>query len=172
MKKLLPFLAVFLIHGSMLAGVPAALIFWTPAWPAGMEAAFFRWVGGALAGGSFLLYVRTVGGLTLPSKGSPAIWDPPQKLAREGLYRIVRNPMYAAVVGIAAGEAIFWNRAWLVLYAAGLWAGFDLFVRLYEEPVLRRTFGTAYDDYCRRVPRWMPSIFSKDRFSSDLRSSS
>jgi protein-S-isoprenylcysteine O-methyltransferase Ste14 len=31
-----------------------------------------------------------------------------------------------------------------------------LFVVLYEEPTLRRTFGDEYDTYFRRVRRWMP----------------
>jgi len=33
-----------------------------------------------------------------------------------------------------------------------------LFVRLYEEPVLRRLFGTEYEEYCRVVRRWRPSL--------------
>jgi protein-S-isoprenylcysteine O-methyltransferase Ste14 len=35
-------------------------------------------------------------------------------------------------------------------------AGFHLFVRLYEEPHLRRVFGAEYEAYCRRVGRWLP----------------
>jgi protein-S-isoprenylcysteine O-methyltransferase Ste14 len=29
-------------------------------------------------------------------------------------------------------------------------------VVLLEEPLLRKRFGEAYVDYCRRVPRWIP----------------
>jgi protein-S-isoprenylcysteine O-methyltransferase Ste14 len=32
-----------------------------------------------------------------------------------------------------------------------------LFVLLYEEPHLRRTFGQSYEDYLRAVHRWLPS---------------
>jgi protein-S-isoprenylcysteine O-methyltransferase Ste14 len=30
------------------------------------------------------------------------------------------------------------------------------FVHWYEEPALRRRFGSAYDDYVRAVPGWRP----------------
>jgi protein-S-isoprenylcysteine O-methyltransferase Ste14 len=33
-----------------------------------------------------------------------------------------------------------------------------LFVILYEEPHLRKTFGMAYLEYCRKVPRWIPKM--------------
>ena len=33
---------------------------------------------------------------------------------------------------------------------------FHLFVTLYEEPTLRRSFGVGYEEYCARVPRWIP----------------
>jgi protein-S-isoprenylcysteine O-methyltransferase Ste14 len=35
---------------------------------------------------------------------------------------------------------------------------FYLFVTLYEEPHLKNTFGAAYEDYVRKVPRWIPRI--------------
>jgi protein-S-isoprenylcysteine O-methyltransferase Ste14 len=36
--------------------------------------------------------------------------------------------------------------------------GVSLFVVLYEEPTLRRKFGTQYEAYCRNVPRWIPRL--------------
>jgi protein-S-isoprenylcysteine O-methyltransferase Ste14 len=27
-----------------------------------------------------------------------------------------------------------------------------------EEPELRERFGATYEDYCRRVPRWIPQL--------------
>jgi protein-S-isoprenylcysteine O-methyltransferase Ste14 len=33
-------------------------------------------------------------------------------------------------------------------------------VRL-EEPATRRRFGPDYEDYCRRVPRWIPRLGGK-----------
>jgi len=36
--------------------------------------------------------------------------------------------------------------------------GVALFVRLYEEPHLRKIFSTDYEEYCRHVRRWLPRI--------------
>lgn len=44
----------------------------------------------------------------------------------------------------------------LPAYAAIAWAVMALFVRLYEEPTLARTFGAEYDEYRRNVPAWLP----------------
>jgi protein-S-isoprenylcysteine O-methyltransferase Ste14 len=44
----------------------------------------------------------------------------------------------------------------LLGYTAAVALAFHLFVVLYEEPHLRRKFGRDYEDYCRRVPRWLP----------------
>ncbi len=30
--------------------------------------------------------------------------------------------------------------------------------QLYEEPILRRRFGESYEEFCKRVPRWVPRI--------------
>ena len=63
--------------------------------------------------------------------------------------------MYVGVVGAVAGEALLFHSVSLAVYAAVLLAGFHLRVVFYEERVLRKTFGGLYDDYCRRVPRWL-----------------
>src|SRR3990170_2017554 len=44
----------------------------------------------------------------------------------------------------------------LAAYAGLLWLAFHLFVVSYEEPFLRKKFGSAYDEYCNHVPRWVP----------------
>ncbi len=44
----------------------------------------------------------------------------------------------------------------LVLYALVVGICFHLFIRLYEEPHLKRVFGKEYEDYCVQVGRWLP----------------
>ena len=41
-------------------------------------------------------------------------------------------------------------------YAGAMAVFFHLFVTSYEEPALRRRFGTTYAEYRRTVPRWIP----------------
>jgi protein-S-isoprenylcysteine O-methyltransferase Ste14 len=68
----------------------------------------------------------------------------------------VRNPMYIGVLLAVLGECAAFASRDLLVYALIVWTLFHLFVMLYEEPTLRRQFGPAYEDYCRRVSRWMP----------------
>ena len=35
---------------------------------------------------------------------------------------------------------------------------FQIFVLLYEEPVLRKTYTAEYEVFCRNVPRWIPRL--------------
>src|SRR5262249_29874555 len=90
-------------------------------------------------------------------KGTPAVWDPPQKLVSTGLYQYTRNPMYLGIDLLLLGEAVLFE-SWILLgYAILVGAGFHLFVIYYEEPTLARKFEVKYEVYRVRVPRWLPS---------------
>jgi protein-S-isoprenylcysteine O-methyltransferase Ste14 len=89
-------------------------------------------------------------------RGTPAPIDPPQALVAKGLYRFVRNPMYLALGLVLGGEAILFQSLRLAAYALLAWLACHLFVVFYEEPTLKRKFGTSYEAYCRAVPRWIP----------------
>ena len=91
-------------------------------------------------------------------RGTLAPWDPPKRLVIVGLYRFVRNPMYVAVLTILAGWALLY-RSWLLLaYAIAVATVFHFRVVLHEEPWLKRQFGTDWDDYAARVPRWLRGL--------------
>ncbi|MCK6540264.1 MAG: isoprenylcysteine carboxylmethyltransferase family protein [Anaerolineales bacterium] len=91
-------------------------------------------------------------------RGTPAPVDPPRELVIVGPYRFVRNPMYAAGI-IALLGWIFWSPSIPLIAAPFLFfLAAYLFVIFYEEPTLKNKFGAAYDEYARRVPRWMPKL--------------
>ena len=90
-------------------------------------------------------------------KGTPAPFDPPRKLVIRGPYRFVRNPMYIGAGLALTGAAIFYKSAPLLAYAGAFLVVCHLFVLLYEEPTLRRSFGRDYAAYCQRVSRWWPT---------------
>jgi len=89
-------------------------------------------------------------------KGTPAPFDPPRKLVIRGPYRFVRNPMYIGAGMTLAGAALFYASLSIFIYTGLFFLITHLFVVLYEEPTLRRTFGDEYEAYFRRVRRWLP----------------
>ncbi|HEY7818122.1 MAG TPA: isoprenylcysteine carboxylmethyltransferase family protein [Vicinamibacteria bacterium] len=89
-------------------------------------------------------------------KGTPAPFDPPRRLVVRGPYRLVRNPMYAGAVLAVGGASLYFRSAALAAYAAAFLGFAAIFVRLYEEPALERTFGEEYRRYRRDVGRWIP----------------
>ncbi len=91
-------------------------------------------------------------------RGTLAPIDPPRFVVRGGLYRYVRNPMYLCVLTLVLGEALLYGSGAVAVYALLLALAFHLFVLLYEEPTLRRMFGADYEEYVRRVPRWIPRL--------------
>jgi protein-S-isoprenylcysteine O-methyltransferase Ste14 len=90
-------------------------------------------------------------------RGTPAPFDPPRSLVVRGPYRFVRNPMYIGAATVMTGAALYFAAWPLLLYAVALLVCAHLFVLLYEEPTLRRSFGLEYEAYCRQVHRWLPA---------------
>ena len=91
-------------------------------------------------------------------KGTPAPFDPPRRLVVQGPYRVVRNPMYIGAGFALAGAALFYESVTLLSYVGMLWLVTHAFVILYEEPILRRSFGSEYEAYCGHVGRWWPHL--------------
>jgi protein-S-isoprenylcysteine O-methyltransferase Ste14 len=90
--------------------------------------------------------------------GTPAPVVPPKRLLVSGLYRYVRNPMYVALSLMIFGQGLLFGSVSLLEYGVVVWLGFFAFVVLYEEPTLRGKFGKEYEEYCARVPRWIPRL--------------
>jgi len=89
-------------------------------------------------------------------RGTLAPFAPTETLVVSGLYRYVRNPMYVADLAAIAGQAILFRSFSLVVYGLLVGLGLHLFITRYEEPTLRRSFGSSYDAFCMNVPRWIP----------------
>ena len=66
------------------------------------------------------------------------------------------NPIYLAALPIVLGEAWLFLSLALLAYAGAMAVLFHLFVTGYEEPTLRRRFGSTYLEYQRMVSRWIP----------------
>ncbi|MGC4019004.1 MAG: isoprenylcysteine carboxylmethyltransferase family protein [Muricomes sp.] len=80
--------------------------------------------------------------------------DKPGALVRTGAFSISRNPLYAAFFMILTGMfLIFPSWIFFVYLMAGLWL-IDRQVCL-EENALKEIYGEEYDDYCRKVRRYV-----------------
>ncbi len=136
-------------------------VYFVPRWLGGPRAfADPRPAGWVVAAAGAAVMLACVWEFAWRGLGTPAPFDPPRRLVVSGLYRYVRNPMYVGLLLALAGEALLFPQIarGLLLEAAAFWAGATLFVLLFEEPVLRRTFGGEYDNYRARVRRWIPRL--------------
>lgn len=109
-----------------------------------------------LLGIGVALYAWCVWDFATFGRGTPAPIDAPRHLVVRGPYRLVRNPMYVAVLTVIAGQAVLFRASAIVVHGIVVAVCFTLFVRLYEEPHLRRVFGAEYEAYAARVGRWLP----------------
>lgn len=148
-----------LFIGFLLIYVPARLLSWLGiVRPAAIE---FPQVIGMIVGtlGAFIA-LWCIFTFSFVGKGTPAPFDPPRRLVIRGPYRFVRNPMYIGAGLALAGASLFYQSIFLLGYAGVFLFLCHLFVLWYEEPTLRRTFGSEYEMYCRKVQRWWPIIRS------------
>lgn len=93
---------------------------------------------------------------TFKGRGTPIPTDPPKELVITGPYQYVRNPIYVGVLSIFLGHFLWFGYWALLLYAVLAFIGVHFFVISYEEPTLKRKFGTSYEEYLKKVPRWIP----------------
>jgi protein-S-isoprenylcysteine O-methyltransferase Ste14 len=64
--------------------------------------------------------------------------------------------MYIGAGMTLAGAALFYGSPSIFIYTCLFFLATHLFVVLYEEPTLRRTFGDEYEAYFGQVSRWLP----------------
>ena len=109
-----------------------------------------------LTSAGVVLLVACIVEFARSGRGTLSPVDPPRHLVVRGLYQYVRNPMYLSVTAIVLGEVALTCSTSLGVYWAIWFACVNVFVVGYEEPTLRHQFGASYDEYVKRVPRWVP----------------
>jgi protein-S-isoprenylcysteine O-methyltransferase Ste14 len=134
----IPFLVVMLVFaepsfGTMIVGVLLAFF-----------GEFLRYWGVAYAGS----LTRVTGGVGAP------------EVIVSGPFAYVRNPLYLGNIFLYVGIGIMSNALfpWLLIVAA-LYFVFQYYeIVILEEGFLRQSFGTAYEDFARNVPRFLPRL--------------
>ncbi len=77
---------------------------------------------------------------------------------RSGPYRILRHPIYTAMIGMAAGTAIVSGTLHALLGMTLMIVAYARKIRM-EESTLRTAFGVEYDQYRRVSWALVPGIF-------------
>ncbi|HEX6035729.1 MAG TPA: isoprenylcysteine carboxylmethyltransferase family protein [Anaerolineales bacterium] len=154
MTALRSLLFLVLAPGTVAGYIPLVLLRQGPQIQTGILAylAFPFW----LVGGVILLW--SFWNFLAQGRGTPAPIDPPKELVVVGFYRYVRNPMYVGILAMIIGHFLWFGYWSLLIYAILVFTAFHTFVTYYEEPTLKRNFGAAYEEYLKRVPRWIPKI--------------
>lgn len=80
---------------------------------------------------------------------------PPRALLTGGLFSRSRNPMYAGMLMLLAGEAAMLGTVGALLPLPLFYAGLRYGFVKSEERALHEAFGAGYLDYQRRVRRWL-----------------
>lgn len=143
---LIPGLLVWLTRGTALAAAPAGVVEWR------------AWLGSLLVAAGLALGIWTGRLFARVGLGTPAPWDPPQRLVIEGPYRHVRNPMISGVLLMLGGVALLLGSWPIAAWFAVFFTGNAIYFPLSEEKALRRRFGADYERYARHVPRWLPRL--------------
>jgi protein-S-isoprenylcysteine O-methyltransferase Ste14 len=155
--KAVTWLVIALVHGTVTILLPGLLLY-ADLEPRPAGVGVLRLLGVVPVAVGVLVLTASVWNLVTAGKGTPAPFDPPQALVVGGLYRFVRNPMYIGDLLVLWGESLLFGSPLLLAYSLLILAVCHLFVVLYEEPALRRTFGGAYARYSDAVPRWIPAV--------------
>lgn len=80
------------------------------------------------------------------------------ELVADGLFGLVRNPIYSAMIPTVLGLTLMVPSVLALFSLVALVVALELQVRVVEEPYLLRTHGDAYATYGARVGRFVPKI--------------
>src|SRR5262245_52465618 len=112
------------------------------------------WLGGGVVFASLILHFWSTATLARGERQEGAASTP----VTDGPFRYVRNPIYLAGITLLLGVGLLYSpwRAMDLGLPLLLLVYFHVAVVRVEEPELRQRFGAKYEEYCERVPRWIP----------------
>lgn len=101
----------------------------------------------ALLGVWALRQARTTVNPVTPEKASSVVTG--------GIYSHTRNPMYVGLTAVLVGWAAWLSTPWVFLGPVALMLYLTRFQIIPEERVMSSKFGPDYDEYRKRVRRWL-----------------
>lgn len=83
------------------------------------------------------------------------------KLITDGVYGIVRNPVYSSALLACTGAVLIANNLILLIVPVICWLYMSLFLINTEEKWLKELYGQEYVLYCQKVNRCIPWFLKK-----------
>lgn len=111
--------------------------------------------GALLMSAGFALYRGAGMYRTAQGGGGPGFVSVPDRLVTTGIYGVSRNPMYLGHLIFLGGLVLLTRSPLAILGLALQRERFAERIAL-DERRMADLFGSAYDDYLARVPRWLP----------------
>ncbi len=78
------------------------------------------------------------------------------RLITDGVYSIVRNPVYSGALLACTGAVLIINNLILLIVPVICWLYMTLFLIKTEEIWLKELYGQEYISYCKKVNRCIP----------------
>lgn len=82
-------------------------------------------------------------------------------LITDGIYAVVRNPVYSGALLACTGAVLIVNNLLLLIVPVICWAYMSVFLIRTEEKWLTDLYGDEFTEYCRHVNRCIPWFPSK-----------
>lgn len=110
---------------------------------------------GLALAGFFIIFISVAAFLRVKTTVNPIKPDSANTLVASGIFRYSRNPMYLGLLLLLLGFAVFLGDIVAFVPAALFVVFITEFQIKPEEQALREKFGTQYDEYSKRVRRWI-----------------
>lgn len=148
--------AILLLPCNVLISIPLLILYFGGFEIIGANNVFLLLLMFVLFAGGLVLMIWTMTLFAQVGKGSPAPWNPINKLITDGPYAYVRNPMLLGVFLFLGGECLLFQ-SWALFYYLLVFIGINLvYFPLSEEKGLYKRYGSEYLEYKRNVPRFLP----------------
>ena len=156
------FRAIMVLPFNVLITIPFLICYFSGSQPWSLISRLPLFLQSAIAGfcivlGLSLMY-QTISLFSKIGRGTPAPWNPTQKLVVQGPYRYVRNPMISGVLLVLLGEVFLLQSFGVFIEAVIFFTINYLYFIFKEEPDLEKRFGADYINYKNNVPRWIPRL--------------
>ena len=85
-------------------------------------------------------------------------WETSPKLVSNGVYRLIRHPIYTSLKLALVATLIIFPNFYFLWIGTAAYIGFTV-IALLEEDFLKERLGEKYEDYMKRTSRFYPRLF-------------